>query len=243
MSAEPFLASPDSVRPWIREPILRPVENFVPTQSRGVPTEVGVRVLGGDALSREGVIRFLQESPGVRIRTEPVGDDGAGADAADIAVVVIDRVSDATVRLLRSMRYDGGPRVLLVVGDLETSRTAEVMQAGAVGIVRRSEVTRDGLRRAIRTVVAGEAVVPPDVLTALLGRPHPHGPRPNGAALDDREEKVVRLLADGSDTREIAHLLCYSERTVKAVIQDITHRFGLRNRSHAVAYALRQGLI
>jgi DNA-binding CsgD family transcriptional regulator len=59
----------------------------------------------------------------------------------------------------------------------------------------------------------------------------------------DRELRVLRLLSEGCDTREIAHRLCYSERTVKNVIQDVTRRFGLRNRSHAVAFALRQGLI
>jgi DNA-binding NarL/FixJ family response regulator len=61
--------------------------------------------------------------------------------------------------------------------------------------------------------------------------------------LNDREVMVLRMLADGSNTREIAHRLNYSERTVKAIIQDITQRFGLRNRSHAVAFALRNGLI
>lgn len=242
MSAEPFVSTLDTVRPRAAEPGLRSVETFLPTQSTGSLRQVGVRVLGGDLLSREGVTRFLQECPEVRILVETSADD-PGAGTAEIAVVVIDRVSDATVRLLRSMRQEGGPRVVLVVGDLDVSRTAEVMQAGAVGIVRRSEVTRVGLRRVIRTVVAGEAVVPPDVLTALLGRPQLSGPKPTVASLDDREEKIVRLLADGSDTREIARILCYSERTVKAVIQDITQRFGLRNRSHAVAYALRQGFI
>jgi len=49
--------------------------------------------------------------------------------------------------------------------------------------------------------------------------------------------------ADGFDTNEIAGKLCYSERTVKNVIYGVTHRLKLRNRSHAVAYALRAGMI
>lgn len=61
--------------------------------------------------------------------------------------------------------------------------------------------------------------------------------------IDGRETRVLTLLAEGSDTREIARRLNYSERTVKSIIGDITTRFGLRNRSHAVAYALRAGLI
>ena len=63
----------------------------------------------------------------------------------------------------------------------------------------------------------------------------------NGLAT--REIEVLRLVADGCDTHEIADKLAYSERTVKNVLHDVTTRLQLRNRSHAVAYALRQGLI
>ncbi len=240
-----------TVQAWATEsPQTRP---FVPSQ-RGlaaVPSrrpalplaaagQVAVKVIGTDPLSREGVIRFLQECPDVQV----VADATAGR--LDVVVVVVDRVGDATVRTLRSIRGDSGPLIVLVVGELDPTRAAEVMQAGTVAIVRRGEVTRGGLRRVIRSVLAGEAVVPPDVLAGLLGRgtaPSGPGARLGAAGLNDREEKVLRLLADGCDTREIGHTLCYSERTVKTIIQDITHRFGLRNRSHAVAYAIRQGLI
>uniref|UniRef100_UPI0015861C46 response regulator transcription factor n=1 Tax=Streptomyces sp. TRM64462 TaxID=2741726 RepID=UPI0015861C46 len=64
-----------------------------------------------------------------------------------------------------------------------------------------------------------------------------------GASLDDRERSVLRLVADGHETNEIAKRLCYSPRTVTTVVHDITQRFRLRNRAHAVAYALRTGLL
>jgi len=54
---------------------------------------------------------------------------------------------------------------------------------------------------------------------------------------------VLRLVADGRETGEIARELCYSTRTVVSVVHDITNRFRLRNRAHAVAYALRAGLL
>ena len=47
----------------------------------------------------------------------------------------------------------------------------------------------------------------------------------------------------GHDTSEIASRMCYSERTVKNVLHDLTTRLQLRNRAHAVAYAMREGLI
>jgi DNA-binding CsgD family transcriptional regulator len=68
-----------------------------------------------------------------------------------------------------------------------------------------------------------------------------YGVNPSG--LTAREVDVLRLMAEGLDTAEIAGKLCYSERTVKNVIYGITHRLKLRNRSHAVAYALRSGMI
>jgi DNA-binding NarL/FixJ family response regulator len=71
-------------------------------------------------------------------------------------------------------------------------------------------------------------------------------PRPlsrSHSQLSDRETHVLRLVADGKDTHQIARELSYSERTVKNVLHDVTTRLQLRNRSHAVAYALREGLI
>jgi DNA-binding NarL/FixJ family response regulator len=70
------------------------------------------------------------------------------------------------------------------------------------------------------------------------------GPRGlNFTGLAEREVEVLRLVADGFDTAQIAAKLSYSQRTVKNVLHDITSRLHLNNRSHAVAYALRQGLI
>ncbi|MFH1475832.1 MAG: LuxR C-terminal-related transcriptional regulator, partial [Chloroflexota bacterium] len=48
---------------------------------------------------------------------------------------------------------------------------------------------------------------------------------------------------DGLDTADVGRRLFFSERTVKNVIHDMTSRLDLRNRTHAVAYAIRQGLI
>ena len=54
---------------------------------------------------------------------------------------------------------------------------------------------------------------------------------------------MLRPLAEGLDTAEVSGQLFYSERTVKNIIHDITSRLELRNRTHAVAYAIKAGLI
>jgi len=63
------------------------------------------------------------------------------------------------------------------------------------------------------------------------------------AGLTEREIGVLRLLAEGLDTIEVGRRLFYSERTVKNITHDVTSRLELRNRTHAVAYAIREGLI
>lgn len=63
------------------------------------------------------------------------------------------------------------------------------------------------------------------------------------SGLTERELNVLRLLAEGLDTAEVSGQLFYSERTVKNIIHDITSRLELRNRTHAVAYAIKAGLI
>lgn len=61
--------------------------------------------------------------------------------------------------------------------------------------------------------------------------------------LSDREIKVLKLLAEGCDTADVGRQCFCSERTVKNIIYGVTSRLNLRNRTQAVAYALRQGFI
>ncbi|MGW3633862.1 LuxR C-terminal-related transcriptional regulator [Streptomyces sp. NPDC005122] len=63
------------------------------------------------------------------------------------------------------------------------------------------------------------------------------------AELSQREADVLRLLAEGFDTVEIADQLSYSERLIKGVIQAVIKRLELRNRTHDVADAIRMGIL
>ncbi|MGH2943697.1 MAG: LuxR C-terminal-related transcriptional regulator, partial [Solirubrobacteraceae bacterium] len=72
---------------------------------------------------------------------------------------------------------------------------------------------------------------------------HDRPARPPAPRLRDREQRVLALIAVGRQTREIATELCYSERTIKNVLHDIVTKLNVRSRSHAIAYAVREGLI
>jgi DNA-binding NarL/FixJ family response regulator len=166
-----------------------------------------------------------------------------------VALMVVEEVDDDAARAIRSARRTGVDRVLVIAARVDDSGLLAAIEAGAIGLLRRSEISRESLLAAIRAAAAGEGCLPPDLLGRLLdqvGKLQRQVLQPRGltfTGLTDREVKVLKLLADGHDTAEVGRLLFYSERTVKNIVQGVTARFNLRNRTHAVAYALRQGLI
>ena len=89
----------------------------------------------------------------------------------------------------------------------------------------------------------GRASLPAECVPTILSRAASGGHREGWASLGPRELEVLRLVADGESTRDIADKMCYSERTVKNIVHDLLVRMNCRNRAHAVALATRQGII
>jgi DNA-binding NarL/FixJ family response regulator len=204
---------------------------------------IATYVHGLDPISRAGVISQLRMRPEVRVVDE------MEVDEATVAVVVTDQLDDDTIREMRALRRGDTPRLVLVATVLDESALVAAAEVGVVGLLRRMDATPDALVRTIRRVAAGDGEIPPDLLGRLLdqlGRLQRQVLAPRGltfAGLAPREIEVLRLVAEGYDTAEIAERMSYSERTVKNVLHDLTTRLQLRNRSHAVAYAVREGLI
>ena len=204
---------------------------------------ISVYVYANDPILQAGVGSQLRISPDVAV----VGQ--SELDEADVAVVVTDLVDETVLRILRAIQRGSAPRTVLIAATLDESTVIAAAEAGVSGLLRRSEVTSERLLEVVGKVAAGEAAVPPDVLARLLdqvGRLQRQVLSPRGlrfSGVSEREIEVLRLLADGMDTGEIARKLSYSERTIKAVLHDVTSRLQLRSRAHAVAYAVREGLI
>jgi DNA-binding NarL/FixJ family response regulator len=207
------------------------------------PVRIPVHVVAADPLSRTGTIGHL------RTEDEVVLTEEGALGTAGVVLVVADEVDTETISTIRRLRHGGSDRVALLVGRLDDKALLAAVEAGVGGILRRSEVTPQKLISVIRSVAAGDGLLPPDLLGRLLGQVgqlqrqvlSPRGLTFSG--LTERELSVLRLLADGHDTAEVGRQLYYSERTVKNIVHDLTSRLELRNRTHAVAYALRQGLI
>jgi DNA-binding NarL/FixJ family response regulator len=204
---------------------------------------IPVFIYARDPLSQAGIASQLRGRPEVLVV------DDADVDASTVALVVADEVDDETTRAAKALQRNGCPRVVMVITRLDDPGLLAAVEAGACGLLRRSEAVPERLAAAVESAASGDGTVPPDLLGRLLaqmGRLHRQVLAPRGltfSGLSEREITVLKLVADGLDTAEVANELFYSERTVKNVIHDVTTRLNLRNRTHAVAYAVRQGLI
>ncbi|MGH9119901.1 MAG: LuxR C-terminal-related transcriptional regulator [Acidimicrobiales bacterium] len=200
-------------------------------------------VYANDPVSQAGISAQLRPRPEIQIVEE--GD----VDNAEVAVIVADDLDTDTARIIRAVQRNGCPRVVAVVTKLDDGGLFSALEAGACGLLRREEATTERLVQVVQSAAQGDGSVPPDLLGRLLnqiGKLQRQVLAPRGitmSGLTEREIEVLRLVAEGWDTAEIAGRLSYSERTIKNIIHDITARLCLRNRTHAVAYAVREGLI
>ncbi len=204
---------------------------------------IPVYVFAHDPVLQAGVTAQLRGQPDVYVVDDSLPDNSR------VAIVVCDSIDTATTTVIRAIQRNGVPRVVAVVANLDSNGVLAAIEAGACGLLRRGEATTHALVQAVRAAANGDGTLPGDLLGGLLKQVanlqqqvlNPRGLSFSG--LSEREAEILRLVADGLDTAEIAATLCYSQRTIKNVLHDMTARFNLRNRSHAVAYAVRQGLI
>lgn len=202
-----------------------------------------VTVTAEDPLTAAAVGALLRGRPGITLVPRERESE------ADAVIVASDTV---TGDLLDSLRALGGrteARVIVILNDPFGADLFAAAECRIAAVIPRNEVTADRLVRAIVTVSRGGAELPAEMQGRLLAQARsvqrdvlaPRGLSPHG--LSDREIDVLRLLASGFGIREIGAKLSYSERTVKNVLYALTTRLQLRNRTHAVAYAMRIGAI
>lgn len=200
-------------------------------------------VHAADPISREGAVSQLRRFPEIDLREE------TGSGPGTVALLIEDVLDDAALARLRRLVRSEGARAVLVVGALRETELLDVIECGVGAIVWRREATATRLVQAVLAAARGDGDLPADLLGRLIsqvGTLHRGAAGRNGApasGMTPREVDVLRLVAEGFDTGEIASKLSYSERTVKNVMHGLTTRLHLRNRAHAVAHALREGYI
>lgn len=189
-------------------------------------TEKDFCVVGEASTGRQAVEAVLQQRPDVLVL------DLRMPDMDGIAVLKAVKREAPTTRVVLLTGYEADEAILRAV------------QEGADGFLFKDAPPAE-LCRAIRLVAAGEAYLQSEVTTKLVHlmakRAAPLPPR--GSTLTPREREILRLMARGHTNQEIAELVGVSLETVRSHVKNILQKLDQPNRTRAVLYALRSGLV
>jgi DNA-binding NarL/FixJ family response regulator len=198
-------------------------------------------VIDGHPIVRLGVRRVLQDRFEIQEATsrhegvELVRDIGS----FDVAVLDMRRWSDGlhsepiggTEAIRALLKTEPGMGIVAHGDRAERHLASAALQAGASAYVSRT-ASAEHLERAVQAALAQERFIDPGV-----------PPRGSRGKLTKRQREILQLLANGESTTVAARELDLSEETIKTHTKNALARLGARNRTHAVAIALRESLI
>ncbi|MFD1546035.1 response regulator [Nonomuraea guangzhouensis] len=212
------------------------------------------RILIADdhALVRHGLRMILETEPDLTV----VAEAGDGAEAIEVATrsgidvdlaildIAMPRMTGLQAAREISRRAPGIRLLMLSMYDNE-QYLFEALKAGACGYVLKSVADRD-LLEACRAAMRGEPFLYPGAITCLIRdylQRHQHGEPIPDTVLTPREEEIVKLIAEGHSSKQIADLLVISVKTVERHRANILAKLGLRDRLELTRHAIRAGLI
>ncbi|TDV52042.1 helix-turn-helix transcriptional regulator [Actinophytocola oryzae] len=202
---------------------------------------VRVLVHASDPVNRAGVAALLRPAREVELVIE--------GEESDIVVLAESTVAAAQLEEVDRLRTTRRTRCVVVAGRFAEKDLMTAVRCGVVSVLPFEGVSATKLLSTIVGVGQGRSVMPHRLQAALLRQLNELRRdllTPNGltlSGLDERELDVLGLIAEGFRTDEIAAKLSYSEGTVKSVLHGAMTRLNLANRAHAVAYAIRAGLL
>lgn len=202
-----------------------------------------VVVIDDQALVRLALCRALGAVPDITVvgMSDAIDDaiDVVAAVTPDVALVDLRLGSERPIERMQEFLEASPSTKLLVVTAWATRHGVETaLAAGARGVLSKTQ-RFDELLDGVRRVHAGEVVICPALVPALIQR----ATAPSDADLDHRDFSVLEQLVEGRATSEIASRLCLSEHTVRNRIGTLLAKLGAHTRAEAVALALRQGLV
>jgi DNA-binding NarL/FixJ family response regulator len=219
--------------------------------SRDTLVSLLTRVLLADdhSLVRAGIRALLNEIPGLQV----VAEAADGREALDLARIhrpnlVLMDISmrglngiEATSQLRRDL-----PDVRVIILSMHASEeyVTQALRAGASGYMLKDSATQE-LALAIAAVMRGEAYLSPSISKQLVERYVQGGGVDTGPldVLTSRQREILQLIAEGRSTKEIAHLLHLSVKTVESHRSQLMERLEIHDIPGLVRYALRVGLV
>lgn len=214
-------------------------------------TPLKIRILLADdhAVVRRGLRMVLDAQPDLEVVAE--ASDGAEAveraisDDIDLAILDVSMPRMTGLQATHELHRRRPDLPILILSMHDNERYFfEALQAGASGYVLKSVVDRE-LVEACRATVRGEPFLYPAAVQALIREHLERADASHDAAavLSNRETEVVKLIAEGMSTREIAETLFLSPKTVERHRSNILEKLGMRDRVELTRYAIRVGLI
>ena len=202
-----------------------------------------VLVVDDHPVVREGLVSVLEDQPGIEV----VGS----LDSAERAVAQVGRLRpdivlldlelpgmDGVTAIPELLRASPSSGVIVFTAYDTEERVLGAIRAGARGYLLKG-ATGQEIAAAIRTVESGGSHLAPRVASTILAEVG----RPARPALSQREHEVLRLVADGLPTKQIARSLGITERTVKFHVASLMRKLEADNRAQMVALAAERGLL
>jgi DNA-binding NarL/FixJ family response regulator len=204
---------------------------------------ISVIVADDHHLVREGLAVLLRGQPGIRVVGE--ADDGEAlleriaALAPDVAIVDVAMPRMTGIEVARKVR-DAGQRTAVVLVSIhdEPSFVRAGLEAGASAYILKASGPEE-LLAAIRAAAEGDMYLSPKVTAKALGA---LGPRGGADTLTVRERDVLRLLARGLSSKEMASCLGIGARTVDTHRASLMEKLGIHHVPGLVKYAIRSHL-
>jgi len=215
-----------------------------------VPLKARILLADDHAMVRRGLRLILDAEPDLEV----VAEAGDGAEAVELALreEVHLAVLDITMPRLTGLQAarqlaQRCPEMRLLMLSMHDNEEYffEALRSGASGYVLKSAIDRD-LVEACRATLRGETFLYPGAVTALVRTHLERGEGHEESTFDPltpRESEVVKLVAEGMTTREIADALVISPKTVERHRANILEKLGLRDRVDLTRYAIRRGLV
>ena len=212
-----------------------------------------IRVVVADdhAVVRSGLKAVLGTARDIEI----VAEAGSGREAIaavnrfhpDVVLMDLTMADTDGLTATKTITDQGSTtRVLVLTMHTEEEYLVQVLQAGAAGYVVKSAADRE-LLDAVRTVARGDMYVQPSaarVLARGITRKDPNADdRARFERLTEREQEVLKLVAQGHTAPEIGEMLFISRKTVDTYKQRINEKLGLQHRADYVKLALKLGLL
>jgi len=224
-------------------------ESGVRLLSNGEEEIIRVAVVDDQRLFAKGISGLVDMLPGVEV--VGVAHDGQEGvelcrkEEPDVVLMDISMPKMDGISATRELR-DLLPQtaVIILTGHEEDEHVFEGIKAGAQGYLLKDSEP-ENLSRAIRTVHAGDTIIAPELAQKMLSTFQSGGPRGSQLAppLTERELEVIRALAQGMSDRQIARSLDISEKTVRNHTSNIYRKLHIFDRTQAVIYAIREGVI